>query len=276
MSKALDRASGGLPPLPSSPPRFIRCRVKKGDLRSLWGISPESSDNVLLLASPVLLSSPPPDQIIVVIKEKDGEWIPVRVLEERGGGSSTAPWEVRERGKDFQSPWELATPLHRFFLISETENYRPEVPLFNLPCMVKSEFCTLSRATEPSKYECTSDCGGYFIVNGNEKALLGQHKLRVNSVYVFAGKSQSKFAYVAEVRAQADTKWRSTSTLKIGITSSRPPQLIVHVPFVGRGQSTLSQLDIPLTCMLKCLEPTRMTTKWRSSFRKTLSVMRNP
>ena len=60
-----------------------------------------------------------------------------------------------------------------------------------IPTMVRSIQCRLYRATESeciSAKECIYDQGGYFIVNGTEKILMGMERMCTNQVYVFPNK----------------------------------------------------------------------------------------
>ena len=119
-----------------------------------------------------------------------------------------------------------------------------QVPLCLLPCMVRSDFCTLSVLHKSPPGEDPYDQGGYFIVNGNEKVLIGQLRLHINIPFVFCSRRNDKHTHAAEVRSCHHTKWRSTSTLRMGILTKQHRQTIfVFVPFVLRGNGFL---DIPL------------------------------
>ena len=65
--------------------------------------------------------------------------------------------------------------------------------------MVGSEICYLYTSDKRVEDECVCDSGGYFIINGVEKALLAQEKLRTNFPYVFA--SKGKFSHFVEIRS---------------------------------------------------------------------------
>lgn len=131
-------------------------------------------------------------------------------------------------------------------VILSTVHTRVEVPLFKIPVMVRSKYCALATCIDP--YQCPCDDGGYFIINGNEKVLVAQQKLRPNKI--FCWKSNGKYPLMAEVRSCHPTKWRSTSTLRVVTSKSVPPQLSVLIPFVMRGTSAL---ECPLVAVLKIL-----------------------
>lgn len=69
--------------------------------------------------------------------------------------------------------------------------------------MLRSKYCTLSAHADKQSLadagECPYDQGGYFIVNGKEKVLVAQERLRCNAVFVF---ERQGGAFAAEVRSQ--------------------------------------------------------------------------
>ena len=80
--------------------------------------------------------------------------------------------------------------------------------------------------------ECQLDPGGYFIVNGNEKSVIAQEKMRTN--FIFVRRTNEK-TYSAEVRSLHATKTRSTSTLIITLSSRAGllgETMEVRLPFV--------------------------------------------
>jgi DNA-directed RNA polymerase II subunit RPB2 len=122
-----------------------------------------------------------------------------------------------------------------------------ETLLCKVPCMVRSVACTLSSCpvTGPTSRECPLDPGAYFIVNGNEKAVVGQEKLRTNFVFV---KRTGPRSCAAEIRSLHAAKTRSTSTLNVTLgqkTSQRGELLNVILPFVDAA--------VPLAVIFKLL-----------------------
>ena len=121
-----------------------------------------------------------------------------------------------------------------------------ETVIARIPVMLGSSVCHLRDATRRSN-ECLMDPLGYFLVNGSEKTLLSQEKLRTNSTFVFPAKNP-KFTYYAECRSCHELKLRSTSTL---VMYSTPPthtgfcNILVELPFV--------KLYVPLPSMFKIL-----------------------
>ena len=162
--------------------------------------------------------------------------------------------EARLRGLDYTSPI-LMTVTHEIKSFDDegkivSHNITPyvDVPLCRIPAMVGVHY--------PGHTEsdlCPYDEGGYFVINGIEKVLIPQLKLRINIPFVWEGKSPSKYALVGEVRSCHPTKYRSTSTLKLCLTfpkKSVEETLIGIVPFVSRGSSPL---EIPLMYLFRIL-----------------------
>ena len=57
--------------------------------------------------------------------------------------------------------------------------------------MVRSGWCRLNEADKDEKIdmgECDMDQGGYFIVRGSEKVVVGQERMAYNFVYTFKNK----------------------------------------------------------------------------------------
>ena len=125
-------------------------------------------------------------------------------------------------------------------------------PFCKFPVMVRSFFCNTVDIPEFDK-ECRLDNGGYFIINGTEKAIIMQQKVRTNVPYVRVMPQNNRFSHMCEIRALSETKMRSTSTLYIYITRQRggsPPHVFVQMPFIT--------MQIPLCLMFRLL---RVETK---------------
>uniref|UniRef100_A0A6C0C2C6 DNA-directed RNA polymerase n=1 Tax=viral metagenome TaxID=1070528 RepID=A0A6C0C2C6_9ZZZZ len=93
--------------------------------------------------------------------------------------------------------------------------------------------------------ECHLDPGGYFIVNGNEKSVIAQEKMRTN--FIFVRRTGIK-TYSAEVRSLHASKTRSTSTLMISLSARSglcSETMEVRLPFVDTS--------IPIGMLFKLL-----------------------
>ena len=65
----------------------------------------------------------------------------------------------------------------------------PKIHIGKMPIMLKSDICVLTqyKHLHPDiTKECRHDPGGYFIINGSEKTVLGQERAAENKVYITA------------------------------------------------------------------------------------------
>lgn len=121
-----------------------------------------------------------------------------------------------------------------------------EVLLCRLPVMVGSAFCHTQKSEHDQ--ECRLDQGGFFVINGIEKALLAQEKLHTNQTYIFPVRQPSKFQLVAEIRSCHELKMRSTSTLYLYITATKKgaiPEMVASLPFID--------MHVPILAIFKLL-----------------------
>ena len=128
--------------------------------------------------------------------------------------------------------------------------------------MVRSKYCNLTGEgcgeVMALHGEDTYDEGGYFIINGNEKLIIDQLRLRHNRIYVFSARKNDKHCYLCEIRSLHASKSRSTSTVRMGIAKDAHDRIsvIVHLPFVTRGTTPLS---IPFAVMWSAIQANKET-----------------
>ena len=68
--------------------------------------------------------------------------------------------------------------------------------------------------------ECKHDTGGYFIINGSEKTVLGQERAAENKVYCFnISKNDTKYTWKAEIKSVPDFKCISPKQINMMISS---------------------------------------------------------
>ena len=98
-----------------------------------------------------------------------------------------------------------------------------EVVLCRLPVMLGSNLCYLSE-TEERKSECGYDAGGYFLINGNEKCLLAQEKVRrrcaIPAPCLAAPRSARGLASLTPRRRGAPVRLANRSCVRISPTCS--------------------------------------------------------
>ena len=117
------------------------------------------------------------------------------------------PNEARLRDITYDSP-VFVDIKEEFWEKGEKVNQlnHPKVFMLRMPTMVRSSRCNLyglSMKECMEQGECENDPGGYFIVNGKERALICQERLNYNQVYLFESNSD-KYPHIAEIRSMSE------------------------------------------------------------------------
>jgi len=122
------------------------------------------------------------------------------------------------------------------------------VVLIDLPVMVKSKYCVLSRLKEPLyNDESLLDQGGYFLVNGGEKIFISQIAMQHNTPLITVDKKKANNLNL-EIRSYHEDKIRSTSTMTAQLLNDKAGSQVrieVRVPFV--------KVTIPLPCIFRLM-----------------------
>jgi len=99
----------------------------------------------------------------------------------------------------------------------------PKIHIGKLPIMLKSNICVLNQykyVDNQHTGECRYDTGGYFIINGSEKTVLGQERAAENRVYCFnIAKNNTKYNWSAEIKSVPDFKCISPKQINMMISS---------------------------------------------------------
>ena len=105
--------------------------------------------------------------------------------------------------------------------------------------MLKSNICVLSQykyVDNEHTGECSHDSGGYFIINGSEKTVLGQERAAENRVYCFnISKNNTKYDWSAEIKSVPDFKCISPKQINMMISSKNNgfgKPIVVQIPRV--------------------------------------------
>jgi DNA-directed RNA polymerase beta subunit len=102
------------------------------------------------------------------------------------------------------------------------------VEIGKMPIMVHSSACNLTKFNAVENEECDNDPGGYFIIKGKERVLVGQLRPAYNRVYVYKQKPDDKFLYVSEIRSMNAS---GTSVLIQAVINSRN-QCFFSLPYI--------------------------------------------
>ena len=113
----------------------------------------------------------------------------------------------------------------------------PQIQIGKLPIMLKSCICVLSQHKHLDHNvtgECPYDAGGYFIINGSEKTVLGQERAAENKVLCYnVAKNNTKFLYVAEIKSIPDSKCISPKQINMMVATKQNGfghPLVIQIP----------------------------------------------
>ena len=165
----------------------------------------------------------------VIVRFENFKLYPPQIHENNGATKMMLPQEARTRNFTYAST--MTIDLRVDYIVRNTENmenpkvihkYLPKINIGKMPIMVKSSICMIyqNRHIPPLHTgECHMDCGGYFIIKGSEKTVLGQERAAENRVYCFDGKNTTKWAWFAEIKSVPDFKCISPKQIEMMIAS---------------------------------------------------------
>ena len=154
---------------------------------------------------------------------------PPQIHENNGATKIMLPDEAKLRNFTYAST--MTIDLHITYTVRNSESMDnpkiihkvlPKINIGKMPIMLKSSICILQQNNHihPSLTgECNMDCGGYFIVKGSEKTVLGQERAAENRVSCFDGKNTTKWTYYAEIKSVPDYKCISPKQIEMMIAS---------------------------------------------------------
>jgi DNA-directed RNA polymerase beta subunit len=101
------------------------------------------------------------------------------IVEKDGSNKVMLPNDARLRNLTYSAPLTIDVSVTAKTFSPETNEYTTDtkkingVSLGRIPIMVRSRYCMLGQQPVPSEHdECRYDCGGYFVINGNEKVII--------------------------------------------------------------------------------------------------------
>ena len=182
-----------------------------------------------------------------------------QIHENNGASKLMFPQEARLRNFTYASM--MTVDLNIKYIIRTGDNFEnsqtiynilPNIHIGKLPIMLKSSICVLNQYTHLNENitgECKFDAGGYFIINGSEKTVLGQERAAENKVYCFnVSKGNTKWSWMAEIKSVPDFKCISPKQINMMLTSKH----------TGSGNSIYIQIprmkqSVPLFVIFRAL-----------------------
>lgn len=152
-----------------------------------------------------------------------------QIHENNGATSIMLPQEARLRNFTYSSAMTVDVDISIIVREGEFLNMEKkikqvikDVHIGKMPIMLKSSICCLKNIKELSNErsgECKYDAGGYFIINGSEKTVLGQERVAENTVFCFAMKQTTKWSWIAEIKSVPDYKQISPKQINIMVNT---------------------------------------------------------
>ena len=153
-----------------------------------------------------------------------------QIHENNGATKIMIPQEARLRNFTYSSA--MTVDLKITYIIRTGEELKneqrvlktiPRIHIGKMPIMLQSDICVLRQYNHINHNisgECKFDPGGYFIINGSEKTVLGQERAAENQVYCFdVSKNNSKWKMMAEIKSVPDFKQISPKQINIMIST---------------------------------------------------------
>ena len=154
---------------------------------------------------------------------------PPQIHENNGATKTMIPQEAKLRNFTYAS--NMTIDINIDYIIRNSESMDnpktitkilPKINIGKMPIMLKSSICVLTQQNmlnNMTSGECPMDCGGYFIIKGSEKTVLGQERAAENKIYCFDGKNTTKWDWIAEIKSVPDFKCISPKQIEMMVSS---------------------------------------------------------
>jgi DNA-directed RNA polymerase II subunit RPB2 len=205
----------GSPEIPLAGPRSA--------LATATGLSTSAANALMGQVNEVVSTETIPGPAPIVVKSTvnheyeitlEFEKISIRkptIFENNGAIHPMLPNDARLRNLTYASPLNVDVKVTTVFIDNTRNGIReskvrvfPNVHLGKIPVMVGSKYCLLhdQKHVEPDVLgECSEDIGGYFIIQGGERALISMERMSENRPFVFRnGRGNVRDAESVEIK----------------------------------------------------------------------------
>jgi DNA-directed RNA polymerase II subunit RPB2 len=182
------------------------------------------------------------------------------IFENNGAIHPMMPNDARLRNLTYASPLNVDVKVTTTFIDNTRNGIResnvrifPNVHLGKIPVMVGSKYCLLNdqKHIHPSNLgECPEDVGGYFIIQGGERAMISMERMSENRPFVFRnGRGNAKEMEVVEIKCIGPDNDQVPKSNTIKIVYHPKNQLITML----RATIPRIKTDIPLVILFRAL-----------------------
>jgi DNA-directed RNA polymerase II subunit RPB2 len=182
------------------------------------------------------------------------------IFENNGAIHPMMPNDARLRNLTYASPLNVDVKVTTTFIDHTRNSIResnvrvfPNVHLGKIPVMVGSKYCLLNdqKHIHPSNLgECAEDLGGYFIIQGGERAMISMERMSENRPFVFRnGRGNAKEMEVVEIKCIGPDNDQVPKSNTVKIVYHPKNQLLMML----RATVPRIKTDIPLVILFRAL-----------------------
>jgi len=183
-----------------------------------------------------------------------------QIYENNGSTKILFPQEARTRNCTYGS--QITMDVHVEYVarhgekLDQVKTYRKMFPRYNIcnnmPIMVLSDVCELKQYKHLDMGECDKDVGGYFIIKGSEKVVLGQERSAENIVQCHHLPNSTKYSIKAVIKCTPPHKLISPKQI-VAFVSKTDGSILIEIPRIKqpipvfilfRALGVISDLDI--------------------------------
>jgi len=182
------------------------------------------------------------------------------IFENNGAIHPMMPNDARLRNLTYAAPLNVNVKVITTFIDHTRNSIResnvrvfPNVHLGKIPVMVGSKYCLLhdQKHVHPSKLgECAEDVGGYFIIQGGERAMISMERMSENRPFVFRnGRTAAKQMEVVEIKCIGPDNDQVPKSNTVKVVYHPKNQLITMI----RVTVPRIKTDIPVVILFRAL-----------------------
>jgi DNA-directed RNA polymerase II subunit RPB2 len=182
------------------------------------------------------------------------------IFENNGAIHPMMPNDARLRNLTYAAPLNVDVKVTTTFIDHTRNSIResnvrifPNVHLGKIPVMVGSKYCLLhdQKHVHPSRIgECSEDVGGYFIIQGGERAMISMERMSENRPFVFRnGRVAAKQMEMVEIKCIGPDNDQVPKSNTIKVVYHPKNQLITMI----RATIPRIKTDIPVVILFRAL-----------------------